>query len=356
MPVRFPAPYFGKKTAVAGEVWKRFGDVHTYVEPFAGSLAVLLGRPDEHEWWARVETVGDYSSLVANFHRAVAADPEGVAFHASYPVTEADLTARHLALVRAQPQLADGLMSDPDYFDARLAGWWVWGLSAWVGGEWCSGLGGWKPGDPGGPGVYRKMPMVHGIHPGKGVHRKLPPSAGVEVGNVVEVSREHILGQMRRLSDRLRRVRVTCGDWERLTHGAVAAPRGEVAGVFLDPPYDTSMRRANLYGPEDTQVGDGDDAGGDNIRGVWVRAREWALSRTDDHTLRVAYCTYSNPAEDAQFVEAGWSPFRWKASGGYGLQSDREARGNRSREVVWFSPSCMQHTGIPGQETLFDEV
>ena len=34
-----PFPYFGGKSAIAHEIWARFGDVPNYVEPFAGSLA-----------------------------------------------------------------------------------------------------------------------------------------------------------------------------------------------------------------------------------------------------------------------------------------------------------------------------
>jgi DNA adenine methylase len=40
-----PFPYFGGKSRVAEIVWARFGDVDNYVEPFFGSGAVLLARP-----------------------------------------------------------------------------------------------------------------------------------------------------------------------------------------------------------------------------------------------------------------------------------------------------------------------
>ena len=40
-----PFPYFGGKSRVSALVWDIFGDVPNYVEPFAGSAAVLLGRP-----------------------------------------------------------------------------------------------------------------------------------------------------------------------------------------------------------------------------------------------------------------------------------------------------------------------
>ena len=43
-PLRAPFPYFGGKARAAPEVWRRFGDVKNYVEPFFGGGAVLLDR------------------------------------------------------------------------------------------------------------------------------------------------------------------------------------------------------------------------------------------------------------------------------------------------------------------------
>jgi hypothetical protein len=43
--VKQPFPYFGGKSRVAGEVWRRFGDVKNYIESFCGSAGVLLNRP-----------------------------------------------------------------------------------------------------------------------------------------------------------------------------------------------------------------------------------------------------------------------------------------------------------------------
>ena len=47
MELKAPFPWFGGKRRVAAEVWAALGDVDNYVEPFAGSLAVLLARPHE---------------------------------------------------------------------------------------------------------------------------------------------------------------------------------------------------------------------------------------------------------------------------------------------------------------------
>ncbi len=62
-----------------------------YVEPFAGSLAVLLARPHE----PRIETVNDRDCHISNFWRALKADPRKVAHYADWPVNECDMRARH---------------------------------------------------------------------------------------------------------------------------------------------------------------------------------------------------------------------------------------------------------------------
>ena len=41
-----PFPYFGGKSLACETVWAALGDPENYVEPFAGSAAMLLGRPN----------------------------------------------------------------------------------------------------------------------------------------------------------------------------------------------------------------------------------------------------------------------------------------------------------------------
>src|SRR3954463_13930337 len=102
VPLKAPFPYFGGKSRVAPIIWERFGEVRNYVEPFAGSLAVLLGRPTP---FAGTETVNDKCGLIANFWRALRADPDAVARHADWPVNENDATARHAWLVGEKDSL-----------------------------------------------------------------------------------------------------------------------------------------------------------------------------------------------------------------------------------------------------------
>lgn len=108
--LRAPFPWFGGKSRAADLIWSRLGDVTNYVEPFAGSLAVLLARPTP----PGTETVNDLDCYLANFWRALAADPDDVAKWATGPVNEADLHARHRWLV-AQAAFRERMKTDPDF-------------------------------------------------------------------------------------------------------------------------------------------------------------------------------------------------------------------------------------------------
>src|SRR5437764_1133110 len=100
--LKAPFPYFGGKSRISPLVWERFGDVAGYVEPFFGSGAVLLNRPQP---FAGVETINDADGLVCNFWRALKAKPRLVAKYADWPVNENDLHARHLWLVEHKDTL-----------------------------------------------------------------------------------------------------------------------------------------------------------------------------------------------------------------------------------------------------------
>ena len=154
--------WFGGKSRAAGLIWPRFGDAPNYIEPFAGGLAVLLARPHA----PRVETVNDRDAYLANFWRAVQHDPDQVAAYADGPVNETDLHARHRWLVETGAARVDQLTTDPDYFDAKVAGWWVWGLCLWIGSGWCAprGYRGRNGGD-----LFKKRPHTD-RGSGRGVH------------------------------------------------------------------------------------------------------------------------------------------------------------------------------------------
>lgn len=169
MKLKAPFPAFGGKGRVASAVIARIDGVEggegrgvwdpvdNWIEPFAFSAIVTLRRKP-----GRIETINDRNGFVANFWRAVAEDPERVAHYADWPVDETDLHARHRWLVgsdQANRQLAR-VREDPDFFDAKIAGWWCWGACCWIGSGWCDEGVLWETrpnlaGDGGGNGVHR---------------------------------------------------------------------------------------------------------------------------------------------------------------------------------------------------------
>ena len=132
-----PFPYFGGKSRVASQIWAKLGNPTVYVEPFAGSLACLLARPDGA---GQREIVCDLDGGISNFWRAVTADPDAVAAWADYPTFHADLTARHKWLRAWFAEHTAELSNDPHFYCAKAAGWWVWGISLWIGGGWCNAI------------------------------------------------------------------------------------------------------------------------------------------------------------------------------------------------------------------------
>ncbi|MCA9557981.1 MAG: DNA adenine methylase, partial [Myxococcales bacterium] len=352
MKLKAPFPYFGGKSAVAAEVWRRFGNVKNYVEPFFGSGAVLLGRPHWRPDGPRlVETVNDADGLLANFWRAMTADAEAVAHHADWPVNEADLHARHLWLVGQRERITERLMADPEWFDAKAAGWWVWGACAWIGSGWCSGNGPWVSGgerlvhrdDLGnaGQGINRQLPHVGNA--GRGINRQLP-----HVGDAGRA-----WGHIAPLADRLRDVRVACGDWTRVLGAALWPFTGSLlrplsashlrVGVFLDAPYGDGFDGA--YASTD---------GLEHDRAIADDVWAWAVEHGDIPQLRICVAGY----DDGREVPDGWVTVAWDAtqrSGGAGFTGRRGAESdagkNAKRERLWFSPHCLDPDA--GQMALF---
>ena len=320
-----PFPWFGGKSRVAPILWRAFGpSVPNYVEPLAGGLAVLLARPGGQ---GHYETVNDRDCYLSNFWRAVRADPEQVAAHADWPVNEADLHARPVWLA-AQVEFRDRMLADPEYFDARIAGWWVWGVSQWIGDGWCRETGR-------GPG-QKRMPAAAGA---KGAHRtRLPGIANAR--GTHGLSKPPCLEWFVELAARLRRVRVCCGDWQRVLGDSVlgisssgTAGGMSPAAVLFDPPYSSDFRGTRpIYALDDFSIS----------RAV----REWCLEHGDDPRLRIALCGY----EGEHAMPRSWRVHAWKAHGGYGVRNPDNH--NKRRERVWLSPHCLP---FEQQRELFGE-
>ena len=83
------------------------------------------------------EIVCDLNAFIVNYYRSVVFDYEQTAYWADWPTNHHDLTARHRWLLEQGPELSERMVSDPHDFDAKIAGWWVWGQSSWIGHGWC---------------------------------------------------------------------------------------------------------------------------------------------------------------------------------------------------------------------------
>lgn len=308
--LRAPFPWFGGKSKVSEVVWKAFGNVPNYVEPFFGSGAVLLGRPGGA---GKIETVNDYDCHLANFWRAIQADPDAVAYYCDWPINELDLHARHRYLVDHRDELRVLLTSDPDAFDAKHAGWWCWGICQWIGGGWCS------PSRDGR--LLQKRPAVASAG---GVHLATHlPAIGNDRG-INGVSAPPCREWFRDLQGRLRRVRVVCGDWSRVL-GDGTVGKGETVGgrrpcaVFLDPPYSHEFRDPALYSEDDAKISE--------------QVRQWAVEHGDDPELRLALCGYAGEHE----MPGNWTTYTWTGGRGYAGKTNT----NREQERIWFSPHCL---------------
>jgi hypothetical protein len=227
--------------------------------------------------------------------------------------------------------------------DPQVAGWWAWGLSCWIGGGWCavertatgetpseqarrphlggsSGVGKgvhrlWqqKPmvGGEGGKGVHRKIPDVFG-RGGKGLHgrsvgvggaggpsaqrgRTWAAWAEARASSRPTITREEggLVEWFQDLAQRLRRVRVCCGDWKRvLTPAVLKSPRRPDRDRARPALRPGRARRQPLLRGE---------------RGVSADVRAWAIEHGEDPDLRIVLCGY----EGEHDMPASWRVAEW---------------------------------------------
>lgn len=317
--LRAPFPFYGGKSKVASLVWERFGNPAVYSEPFAGSAAVHLARPSYAE---AQEVICDSDCGVANFWRACRyADPEELARWCDWPTFHHDLTARHKWLISWFAEHRHRLQDDHEFYDVQVAGWWAWGKSLWIGGNWCGGS------------AVDSIPRVGSGGQGVSAQRRTFPPGVVQavaytdsrgLPAVRPLTRSEILvNWMRMLHERFKRVTVLNGDWtSALTPSALQHPNDPEpsVAVFLDPPYRTTGRRDSILYESDAD-GTSDD--------VATSAYEWAVENGDRY--RIAYCCH----EDDFPVPPGWDTHVSVLSG----VRDAKRRAT-NRDMVMFSPAC----------------
>jgi site-specific DNA-adenine methylase len=373
-----PFPWFGGKSKAAPLVWELLGDVEHYVEPFAGSLAVLLNRPHVPNRSYHSETVNDMDGLFVNAWRAIQWHPEETAAHASWPVSENDKHARQIALVRwREVGLVDKLAGSPKWCDTEMAGWWLWGVCVQIGafaagGPWTADDNGMivkidrKAEGRGEPGVTRIIPRIAddgaGINTAAvrepGVTRDLPHLSKGGQGLNIPAAREpgvlsdqpgnefhpntmpELIRWFQWLSARLRHVRILNGDWARLvTNGATKTLNVRMgdghAGIFLDPPYaDTANRMKGLYGVDDLDVAH--------------LVKTWCAKNGNDPDRRIVLAGYDGEHDD-ELADLGWIAHEWYTAGFLqgGYSNGTEAGTQQGRERLWASPHCLNPDDQP---------
>lgn len=303
MPLIAPFPYFGGKRTVAADVWKRLGAPKQYIEPFCGSAAVLLAAPSP----ASLEVICDASGFIANFWRAVKYQPATVAEWADYPVSHIDLGARHFWLLEQRARLAVDL-HDPDWHgDAKVAGWWLWGQCCWIGSGWCD----WtarrqrREGDTGGGAGSDATSAGMGIQAaGKVPHAS---DAGRGVDALLTSSGHTAWRWLHKLANRLERVRVVHGSWDRCLNNHYG---GDRTAVFLDPPYRAYETLYGVAEPVADQVAD------------------WACENAH---LRIAICGHVG-----DYDLPGWDAVQWDRG-----RLTYAGSKTTDKECIWYSPACL---------------
>ncbi len=288
-------PYFGGKQKVADLVWSKFGKVHNFVDPFLGSGAMLLRAPEDP---TRVETINDLDNFVMNFFRAVKYDPLEVAKYADYPIHETQLNQNHQWLKSQRDYLQEKIAESIESYDVKVAGIWAHGINCWIGSGFC----------------------------GNGKNNQKPYLSSAGQGLFRIDTRDRIPEYLTELSNRLRRVRVLCGDWTRCLSHSVTTKVG-LTGIFLDPPYTDYESKTKLYTNDEV--------------GVAKAVKKWAIENGNNPKVRIAYCGYSG---NNMIFPSDWQEVHWKAGNGYSGQRKEGTNENSHRETIWFSPHCVQES------------
>lgn len=301
-----PFTYFGGKRKIARAVWQRFDDgVPNYIEPFAGGLAVLLGRNMAgcRNFRPYHELVNDSNGLLVNFWRAVQfGDIEKLVQLGDYPSQEKELILWREELFKNAAALHANLQK-LDFYDLELAGRTLYVLRNWIGGGALDAE----------INVEQKMPRAK--------------RSGWQGGS----AKFHLDF----IKARLKHVITYCNDWnvvfsdgwERPLASRTQTTNSGTTAVFLDPPYLDYTGVYEKY-----------PALAELSKNAAEAARAWAIERTGDEKFRIAYCGYRYQHD--QYFPASWQRFAWKGAG-YANQGDKAAAENAKEEMIWFSPSCI---------------
>lgn len=195
-PTSLPFAYNGKKSNAAKQIWELLGDPKHYIEPFAGSCAVLLGRP--HDYTQRYETINDYDAYLTNLLRAIKLDPEKLFEHVdATPANRIEFAALYREVSTEEENLRERIEADRTYCDIDTAA------------QYYAMLCG-------------SFPRSYFLKTATRTHVRLSYRDGLK----------QIFEQ---IAQRFRYACIQAASWETLvTNAQLSSP----TGIYLDPPYD----------------------------------------------------------------------------------------------------------------------
>lgn len=291
---------------IADHVWHYLGDPKQYIEPFFGSGAVLLKRPPtKHE--KIYEIVNDKDGFIANVWRSIQFSPDETARWCDWPINHADLQARRKALLANESRLLENLVNDPEWHDPKMAGYWIWAASCWIG----TGLT--RP---------NTIPSLTG---NRGIHSQIPHLISDK-----GIHTDDVYSWLDILSQRLRHVKVVCGEWTRVCGGNWQDANKPV-GIFMDPPYSVSDRDQQIYYYDSVTVA--------------KDVEKWCLERGKNPNYRIVVAGYDS--EYLTLLDNGWTFEAWTTNGGYGNCGEGKGKANKYRERLFISPYCVKKEELP---------
>lgn len=178
----------------------------------------------------------------------------------------------------------------------------------------------------GGRGVNGRPQLADQYARGRGTH-------GNDALTQCELRRLWLIDWFKRLSDRLRPVRVCCGHWDRVCDSDSTLTLLGLTGVFLDPPYRKRLasgkknRASHIYANDKSQ----------DVDKLVDEVQAWCLKWGDNKDIRIAVCGLEG--EYPELDSAGWNKVAWKSQGGYGNRNKNND--NAARERIWFSRYCL---------------
>ena len=280
MKLQAPFPYYGCKNSISKIVWNAFGNPKIYLEPFFGSGAILLTRPNLSN--NSIEIINDLDGHVTNVWRCLKLNPDSLIKYCDWPISHLDLIARKKYLLKIKNSLEESLKNDLEFSDPKAASIWIWYACTSICGDMTS---------------RNSLPNLMS---NSGIHK------------ITARSTTLLFDWFSQLSKRLRYVKIVCSNWSSICGNWLDQEKS--IAIFLDPPY---------LGSEKTYY--------TSSKNLSNEVREYCYEKGQLPNYKIILCGYD---EHQELMNYGWTSINWKAKGWFSKND------NRFKERIYFSPAC----------------